>query len=51
MRKLSIILAALGAIAASGLALRRRARNRRLNEADQHESIPGQFSHPHHEAP
>jgi hypothetical protein len=41
MRKLSIILAALGAIAASGLTLRRRARNRR-----QQESIPGQFTHP-----
>ncbi len=51
MSKLSMILAALGAIAASGVALRRRARNRQLHEVTEHESIPGQFTHPHHDAP
>jgi hypothetical protein len=44
MGKLSVILAAIGALAASGIALRR---YRRRHEAASNEGIPGQFTHGH----
>lgn len=45
MRKIPMILAALGAIA--GLAIRQRRRNREQDtSSDQYASIPGQFTHP-----
>jgi hypothetical protein len=51
MRMLPMILAAVGAVAASGLALRHRAHNRHQDEVEEHEAIPGQFTHPLHDTP
>ena len=45
MGKLSVILAAIGALAASGLALRRH--RRRRQESVSQQGIPGQFTHQH----
>jgi hypothetical protein len=44
MRKIPMIIAALGAIV--GLAIRRRRRHQKAAAEDQHGDIPGQFMHP-----